>query len=96
MKKNNPRAFMQMARACKSGDGVFQSDTRSLEMYIRAAELGHDQAFDAIGHFYDGGIVMEQDKSKALEYYEIAAKKGSVGAQGFDGRIGTLNCVSNI
>ena len=80
MKKNNPNAFMAMAERYKSGDGVFQSDTRSLEMHIRAAELGHIVAFTIIGYFYDEGSAVEQDMSKASEYYEIAAKKGSVPA----------------
>ena len=40
MKKNNPDAFMMMAASYKEGaDGVIQSDTKALEMCIRAAEL---------------------------------------------------------
>lgn len=77
MKKNNPDAYMQMASRYESGDGVFQSDTKALEMRIRAAELGNSQAYYFIGYFYDKGIVVEEDKSKAVEYLEISAKKGS-------------------
>ena len=80
MKKNNPDAFMQMAKGYKEGDGVLQSDTRTLEMHIRAAELGHANAFDHIGCAYDNGIAVEQNMSKALEFYEVGAKKGSVSA----------------
>ena len=53
---------------------------KSLEMRICAAELGHADAFVNIGCRYDEGIVVEQDKSKALEFYEVGAKKGSVSA----------------
>lgn len=81
MKKNNPRAFMQMAAHYKRGDGVFQSDTKALEMITRAAELGSAQAFTKIGYYYLEGFAVRQDSSKALEYYEIGAKKGSVYAQ---------------
>ena len=61
----------------EEGDGVIQSDTKTLEMYICAAELGHAQAFGAIGESYEEGIAVEQDMSKALEFWKIAAKKGS-------------------
>ena len=51
MKKKNTYAFMAMAFEYESGtDGVFQSDTKSLEMRIRAAELGHAQAY-TLWHF---------------------------------------------
>ena len=72
MKKNNPQAFIQMAIYYQSGDGVSQSDNKALEMYIHAAELGSIEAYENIGH-----TIAERDMSKALEYYEVAAKKGS-------------------
>jgi len=77
MKKNIPDAFMAMGSEYQSGESVFQSDTRSLEMIIRAAELGHAPAFGYIGKCYQRGICVEQDAFKALLYYEIATKKGS-------------------
>ena len=79
-KKNNPEAFMQMAMRYKSGDGLMQSDTRSLEMYIRAAELSHANAYVSIGEFYKRGVAVEQNTSKALAFHEVGAKKGSVHA----------------
>ena len=80
MKKNNPEAFMQMAIHYKEGRDTIQSDTRSLEMYIRAAELSHANAFVSIGEFYENGIIVEQNTSKALAFHEVGAKKGSVHA----------------
>jgi len=78
MKKNIPGAFMSMAIHYQSGDGVLQSYTRSLEMYISAAEIGHANAYTNIGTFYEAGLVVEQSVNKAVEFYEIAAKKGYV------------------
>jgi len=78
MKKNVPCAYMMMAGLYKSGEGVIQSDTKCLEMRIRAAELGYARAFGLIGIAYHEGIVVEENMSKAFEYCEIAAKKGSV------------------
>ena len=77
MKKENPKAYMTMARAYKEGEGVFQSDTKSLEMYIRAAELGFAEAYYKIAAYYGVGIVVEENMSKALAFNEIGAKKGS-------------------
>lgn len=80
MKKNNPIAFVQMATRYREGDGVFQSDTRALEMLIKAAELGHVDAYGMIGVYYREGWVVEVDHYKMLAYYEVAAKKGSIPA----------------
>ena len=73
MKKNNPDAFLRMADRYESGNGVIQSDTRVLEMYTRAAELGSARAYGNIGIYYQD---REQDFSKAFAFYEVGAKKG--------------------
>jgi len=78
MKKNIPQAFMDMAERYRDGDEVFQSDTKSLEMRIRAAEVGHANGYMHIGKHYSQGTAVAQDESKALAFYEVAAKKGSV------------------
>ena len=78
MKTNNPQAYMQMASYYKRGEGVFQSDTKALEMRIRAAELGNAWAYSFIGDHYVRGNAVEQDTSKALAFLEVAAKKGSI------------------
>ena len=80
MKKNNPEAFMLMSERYRLGDGVLQSNTRSLEMSVRAAELGNAEAYRQIGIKYKDGIAVEENLSKAMEIYEVAAKKGSVQA----------------
>jgi len=81
MKKNNPNAFTSMAVEYSIGeDRVFQSDTKSLEMYICAAELGNVDAYEEIGTYYMEGTVVERDISKAYLFYKVSAKKGSVQA----------------
>ena len=75
---NNPIAFMQMAFRHESGDGILQSNTRALEMYNRAAELGNADAYGYIASYYGQGIAVEQDESKTLEFLEVASKKGSL------------------
>jgi len=77
MKRKNPDAFMQMAVKYESGEGVFQSDTKALEMRINAAERGLAQAFSIIALNYMEGDTVEQNTSKAFEFSEVAAKKGS-------------------
>ena len=79
MKKKIPEAFIKMAFNYKHGEGgVIQSDTKALEMFVCAAELGFADAFIKIGQHYNEGIVVDQDESKVLQYHEIAAKKGSL------------------
>ena len=77
MKKNNHEAHLHMACKYQSGELEFQSDTKALEMYTLAAELGNPQAYAMIGAYIQGGIAVGQDVSKALEFYEVAIKKGS-------------------
>ena len=81
MKNNNPESYLHMAERYRSGKGVLQSDTKSVEMYIRAAELGNANAFGYIGDDYRKGVVVEQSASKSLEFFELSAKKGSIQAR---------------
>ena len=83
MKKNNPDVYIQMSKLYKSGgNGMLQSDTKSLEMLIKAAELGNNYgcAYYMIGLYYRDGIAVEQDEAKTLDFWRIAAKKGSLRA----------------
>ena len=52
-----------------------------MEMHIRAAELGHIKAFDVIASYYEEGIAVGEDVSKAQEFWVVAAKKGSIAAE---------------
>ena len=48
MKNNEPQAFVAMSDKYKEGKDVLQSDTKSLDMLIRAAELGYSLAYRRI------------------------------------------------
>lgn len=76
IKKNNAQAFIQMGIRYANGEGVFQSNTKALEMFIKSAELGNAPSYFKIGQAYKEGIGVEQDESKALDFYEVSAKKG--------------------
>ena len=84
MKKNVPFAYTHMAERYREGDGMMQSDTKSLEMYIRSAELGYIGAYGVIGCFFRKPNVDVTDDSlnalsfKSIELLEVAAKKGDV------------------
>lgn len=66
MKKNSSDAFVAMALNYKEGGGVRQSETKSLEMCIRAAELGHPNAYALIGQYFNKGIAVGQDMSNCI------------------------------
>ena len=84
MKKNSPAAYTHMAERYREGDGVLQSDTKSLEMYIRSAELGYIGTYAMIGCFFRKPDVDVADDSlnslsfKSIELLEVAAKKGDI------------------
>ena len=77
MKKNNPNAFFQMALQYKTGEITLQSDTKALEMYICAAELGNAQAYALIAHYYEAGNLVAKNMSRAFAFLHKAAMKGS-------------------
>jgi len=57
-------------------NGYPQDYTKALELYHRAAELGHIEAYHNIGYANDLGTGVEIDKKKATHYYELAAIRG--------------------
>jgi len=58
--------------------GFSQDYNKALELYHRAAELGHIEAYNNIGAAYTNGKGVKRDKKKARHYYELAAMGGSV------------------
>ena len=63
----------------RNGKGGYPQDhKKALELYHRAGELGYAKAYVCIGYAYDFGLGVEQDKSKAKYYYELAAIGGDV------------------
>ena len=56
--------------------GLPQNYTKSLELWHRAAELGHADAYANIGYAYNNGDGVEKDTKKANHYYELGAMRG--------------------
>jgi len=61
--------------------GFPQDNTKALELWHRAAELGHSGAYSNIGSAYNHGHGVEVDKKKAKQYWELAAMGGNVKAR---------------
>ena len=51
---------------------------KALELWHRAGELGFAGSYCSIGYAHDYGKGVERDPMKAMYYYELAAKGGSV------------------
>lgn len=62
-------------------DGSEEEKTRSLDLFIKAAELGNDSAMRNVAYSYALGLGCEKDKVKAAEWYEKAARAGNAKAQ---------------
>ena len=69
-------------------DGLYgfpQDYTKSLELFLRAGELGYALAYNNVGYFYtygdEYGDVVKVDKEKSRHYYELAAMEGNVKAR---------------
>jgi len=77
-----------------TGQGVEKNPAKALEHFQKAAELGHIEAFGAIGYFYAAGLGVEKDDTKAAEWFQKGSEKGSAQAKFnlgrfyFDGRGG--------
>ena len=74
-----------------SSDGLYgypQDYTKALELWHRAGELGHIEAYCNIGYAYNNGLGVEIDKKKAKHYWELAAMRGDAKARYNLGAIG--------
>ena len=68
------------------GEQGFEQDLgRALELFLRAGELGCQMGCHSsncnVGLAYFNGRGVERDVKKALHYYELAAKAGSINAR---------------
>jgi len=69
-------------------NGYPQDSAKALELWHRAGELGHDEAYCNIGYAYNNGLGVEIDKKKAKHYWELAAMRGDAKARYNLGAIG--------
>ena len=54
--------------------------TKSFEYHLAAASLGHANAQNDVGRFYENGIGVAKDVKKAIDYYKQAADQGNASA----------------
>jgi len=62
-------------------NGFPQDYTKALELFHRAGELRHFEAYTNIGASYNKGNGVEVDMKKAIHYYELSAIGGCVSAR---------------
>jgi len=96
MEVDDPVAIYNIGSFCFRGLYSFAQDyDKALELWHRAAELGHSGAYHNIGRAYACGEGLERDEKKGIHYYEIAAMKGSsasrFGLGLFEGRSGNMD-----
>ena len=57
-------------------DGFPQDVVKSLELFVRAGDLGCAKAYCNVGYAYDFGHGVERDTKKGTQYYKLAAIGG--------------------
>jgi len=76
---SDPIAIHNLGCHYRDGEyGFAQNYTKASELFLRAGELGHSEAYVCIGYAYDIGRGVDVDKKKAVYYNELAAIRGSV------------------
>ena len=79
MENGNAEAFNHLAGYYRRGImGMPQDMTMAIELWLRAGELGHAEAYFNLGNSYNDGEGVEVDKKKAKYFYELAAMNGSL------------------
>ena len=61
--------------------GLRHNRAKALELWHRAAELGHVGAYTSIGRAYHDGHGVERDEKKAKHYFELGAMGGNIHAR---------------
>ena len=82
VQKGKAWAMCILAQMYRDGEGVKQSDKKSIKFYKMAAKRKHAAAQYALGnYYYNGSTGFKQSYKKAIEYYTLAAKQGDTYAQ---------------
>ena len=82
MEKDDPIAIYNQGCNYREGACGFPQDyAKALDLFHRAAKLGHAGAYLGIGNVYDIGQGVKVDKKKAKHYYELSAIGGDTQAR---------------
>lgn len=82
MKLNDPGGIYALGTHYHLGEfGLPQSTKKAIELWRRAAELGHLEAHKTIGTLYLEGVGVEKDMEKAVYHWELAAIGGHENAR---------------
>jgi len=97
LEKNHPKAFLKLASQYYTGSGVEEDKQKAFEYYMKAAELGDDEAMAEVGAcFFKGDCCVQQDAEQAF-YWLSRSKDASCGyyylAQCYIEGIGTVEDV---
>jgi len=78
MEKDDPIALYNIGIYYRDGVWGYPQDyTKAIELWHRAGELGHAEAYTNIGYAYQYSED-KQDMKKAIHYYKLAAMGGEV------------------
>jgi len=69
----NTDAMVNLGTMYVKGYGVAKSIAKALELFSRAAALGHETAALYLGGMYENGIGVTADKASSIRYYTVAA-----------------------
>jgi len=78
---NDPISIYNIGNFYFKGNGLPQNQAKGLELWHRAAKLGHNGSYCNIGNVYNLGVYVERDIKKAIHYWELAATSGDVRAR---------------
>jgi len=95
VEKDDPMAIYEIGICYRDGThGYPQNNTKALELWHRAADLGHAGSYSCIGYAYSNGQGVEVDRKKAVYYYELGAIGGDSEARhnlgSMEGRAGNI------
>lgn len=81
IQRGNPLGAAYLGKEYLSGR-VFPLDTElAMKHFAKAAELGYVYAYEEMGEIYEEGKLFEQNISKAIEFYDLAAVGGLASAR---------------
>ncbi|MFC5399837.1 DUF6396 domain-containing protein, partial [Undibacterium jejuense] len=89
--KQHWKAILNLAGLLIRGDGIApyqveDDQERAVLLIEKGMQLGIPSAFDMMGNFHQSGAGVKADASRAYAFWELAADKGSPGAQTFLGK----------